>query len=495
MVGGVNMLTAPIARREFKAKGYQQLCLEHVLNHERCALWLPMGTGKTSIVLTALDILHLAGDDKPTLVLAPLRVARSTWRNEAAKWNHLRHIEVVPIVGEAPHRREMLRRALDANNASVYTLNYENLPWLQGTLAGLEREWSFDKIVCDEITRLKGFRGSYRISKLGKEFYQGAGSVRGNALGPFAHSPAVKRLIELTGTPSPNGLQDLWAQAWYLDRGHRLGRTFEAFKSRWFQRSYDGYSIEPLPGAQEEIQDKLKDICMSINAADWFDIREPIVRNIYVDMPPKAKALYREMERKMFIEIEHLAQTHAIEAFNAASRTIKTLQLANGACYLTEACDTWAVTHDEKIDALKSVVEEASGAPLMVVYHFKSDLARLKKAFPHGLHIDKERDEEAFKTGKIAVAFVHSESIGHGVDGFQNVCNMIAFFGLWWSLEPHQQIIERIGPVRQLQAGLERPVFVYYIIARNTVDEDVLTRLRTKGTVQTILLEAARRRA
>lgn len=454
-------------KRPYTQRPYQGLIAEHLLGTPRSAAWAGMGMGKTVATLTAIDLLHLAGETDPTLVIAPLRVARSTWPNEALKWDHLTSIDVSPVLGTLAERSAALKR-----DASVYTINYENLPWLVEHLNGA---WPFATVVSDEATRLKNFRLRQ-------------GGQRARALAKVAHAK-VKRWINLTGTPSPNGLSDLWGQTWFLDAGQRLGRTYTAFTQRWFRPTHDGYGSEPLPFAQEQIEDKLRDICLSVNPKDYFDLREPIVNNIYVDLPVKARALYRQMEREMFAEIEG----HPVEAFNAAARTMKCLQLANGAAYIDEEAKQWREVHQAKIDALESVIEEAAGAPVMVAYHFRSDLARLQKAFPKGRVLDTKEDEDAWNAGKIPVLFIHAKSAGHGLN-LQDGGNILVYFAHDWNLEERLQVLERIGPVRQLQAGHERPVFVHNIIARDTVDELVLARVESKRSVQDLLLDAMRKR-
>jgi SNF2 family DNA or RNA helicase len=442
--------------------------MEHIHRVDRCAVWAGMGLGKTISTFTALDGLFMAGEDHPVLVLAPLRVAKTTWPEEARKWAHLSNISVMPIVGDERERRASLKY-----DASVYTTNYENLEWLVEYYGD---RWPFRTVVTDESTKLK----SFRLKQGGK---------RAAALAKIAH-PKVKRFIELTGTPSPNGLQDLWGQIWFLDGGQRLGRTFESFKQRWFQKSFNGYGMTALPFAQEQIQEKLKDICITIDAADWFELEKPIVNNIYIDLSPKARALYKDMEKKMFMEIEG----HDVEAFNAASRTIKCLQIANGAAYVDDS-GNWKEVHDEKILALEDIVEEAGGMPVLVAYHFKSDLARLMKAFPKGRQLDADSNTiKEWNEGKIPVLFAHPASAGHGLN-LQDGGNILVYFGHWWNLEERMQILERVGPTRQLQAGYKRPVFVHNIIARDTVDEDVIERVETKREVQDILLDAMKRRS
>lgn len=460
-----------IERRPYTPREYQHIITGHVLDVPRCAVWAGMGLGKTVGTLTALDVLALS-EPGPALVLAPLRVAKNTWPAEARKWEHLRDIEVMPIVGSEAERRFALK-----HDAPIYSCNYDNLEWLVETLGD---RWPFRTVVSDEATRLKGFR-----------LKQGA--ARARALGRVAHTK-IKRFIQLTGTPSPNGLQDLWGQSWFLDAGQRLGRTHEGFKQRWFQKKHDGYGLAPLPFAQEQIHDKLRDIVVSIDAKDYFDLAEPIINNIYIDLPVKARVKYREMERKMFTEIEG----REVEAFNAAARTQKCLQLASGAVYVNPEVDTddhprakeWREVHDLKLDALESIVEEAAGMPVLVSYEFKSDLARILKAFPKARYLDDDpATEAAWNAGKIPMLVAHPKSAGHGLN-LQDGGNIIVFFSHNWDLELYQQIIERIGPVRQLQSGHDRPVFIHHLIARDTVDELVMARRESKREVQDILLDA-----
>lgn len=463
-----------MARIAYNPREYQPIITNHILDNARCGIWAGMGLGKTCATLTAIDALILAGEislDDPVLVLAPLRVARSTWPDEVAKWQHLKDIKITSLIGSISQRRNALRQ-----RAHIFTLNYENIPWLIEELAKQNRPWPFKMIISDEATKLKGFRSRQ-------------GTQRAKALARVAHAHC-KRFVELTGTPSPNGLQDLWGQIWFLDGGQRLGRTFSAFSERWFQTSFDGYGMDPLPFAREQIEGALRDICVSLNAADYFDLKEPIINIIPVDLPDNARAIYDDMEARMFAEIEG----HEVEAFNAATRTMKCLQLANGAAYIDEKAETWKEVHDEKIKALEEIIEEAAGAPVLVAYHFRSDLDRLRRAFPKGRILDKKPETlRDWNKGKIPLLFAHPASAGHGLN-LQDGGNILVFFSVNWNLEEHEQIVERIGPVRQLQAGHDRPVFIHYILARNTVDYLVRERLASKREVQDILMEAMKHR-
>lgn len=467
-------------RKPFAPRPYQHIGMRHMANTPRCALWAGMGMGKTGTTLTFLDHLHnVWGEDRPTLVLAPLRVARSTWPAEARKWEHLSSLDVVAAVGDTKQREAVLR--LDR---PVVATNYDNLIWLRLHYEETGKAWPFATVIADESTRLKSFRLRQ-------------GGARAQALGKFAHTH-VERWINLTGTPAPNGLKDLWGQSWFLDAGQRLGRTYEAFESRWFayKRVKDAIShktgIVPviMPHAQEQIQERLADLCLTIDPRDWFDLQEPIVNVVEVDMPASARKKYKELEREMYAR---LVTGEEVEVFNAAALTLKCLQLASGAVYLDPERygeGTAIEVHDDKLDALESIVEEAGGMPILVAYHFKSDLARLKRRFPQGRELDaNEQTIEDWNAGSIPLLFAHPASAGHGLN-LQDGGNIIVFFSQWWDLEQHDQIIERIGPVRQLQAGYSRPVFIHYIIARDTVDEVVMARRQSKRSVQELLLES-----
>ena len=448
----------------FKPHDYQEEALAHLYKERRAALWMPMGGGKTVTTLTALEALSVVEDTYPALVLAPLRVARSTWPDEVLKWPHLSHLRVSVITG-TPKQRQA---ALDTP-ADIYTTNYDNLVWLRNALGDA---WPFKTVIADEFTRLKSFRLRQ-------------GGSRARALGQVAHTH-VSRFIGLTGTPAPNGVKDLWGQIWFLDKGERLGKTFSAFEQRWFRKGYDGYSLVPYEHTQTEVENKLKDICLTVRG---LPVDEPISTPIYVDLPPAARSTYIDMEQEMFAQIGE----EGVEAANAAVRTQKCLQLANGAMYVDDE-GNWEAVHDAKLEALDSIIEEANGAPVLVAYNFKHDLARLQKRYPKGRVLDAVPDTiRQWNAGQIGLLFAHPASAGHGLN-LADGGNILAFYGVNWNLEEHMQIIERIGPMRQKQAGYDRPVFIYPILARDTVDDLVMDRLTSKKSVQEVLLEALKRR-
>lgn len=454
---------------------WQPLMSNHVLTHKRCGLFVPMGMGKSSATLSALHDLQLV-EEGPILIVAPLRVAQSTWPDEVDKWAQFSGaFNVVPIIGDGRERADALARALRTPNA-LATINFENLPWLVERLETQKKAWPFRTVVVDEASKLKGFRLKQ-------------GTARAKALATVAHKH-VDRIVLLTGTPAPNGLTDLYGPLWFVDGGQRLGRTFSAFTQRWFRPSFNGFGVEPLPHAHDEIHERIADVCLSLKMGDWFDLQEPIVNTVYVDLPDRAKGLYREMERKFFAEIDG----HEVEAFNAAAKSMKLLQMCSGAVYVEEGNSRFVEVHDAKMQALESVIEEAAGMPVLVLYHFKSSFARLNKAFPGALNVGTAEGLREAKKGKGKVWLGHPASMGHGVDGLQYHCNIVCFFDLNWNLEEHLQAIERVGPVRQMQASMDRPVFVHHIVVRDSVDEVALQRIQTKREVQDLLLEALKRR-
>lgn len=453
---------------EFIPRKYQSIIIDRIVTQARTAIFAGMGMGKTSSTLFAIDYLQSVEGMGPALILAPLRVAASTWPQEARKWDNLT-LDVLPIVGDAKARLRAIQTP-----SRAYSINYENIPWLIKELGG---KWPFAMIVADESTRLKSFR-------------PGGKTVRARALAQVAFRS--RRFVELTGTPAPNGLLDLYGQMYFIDRGERLGRSFGAYTGRYFRpvkvgRSPFAVRYEPMEWAQDAIQEKLADVSLSLDAADYFPIEKPIVSQIPVELPPSARAAYDKMQKDFFVELEG----KEIEAVNAAALSAKCLQAASGVMYhaaIDCACP-WVELHDAKIEALKSVIAEANGAPVLVAYHWKADAVRIRNAIPETKILDKNPDTiKKWNAGKIPVLLAHPASAGHGLN-LQDGGNILVFFSLWWNLEYYQQIIERIGPTRQLQAGHPRSVFIYRIIATSTLDEIVLQRMETKREIQDLLLE------
>lgn len=445
-------------------KDYQRRAAQHVLEHPGAALWLQMGLGKTVATLTAISELIQGIECHRCLVVAPKRVVSRVWPKELdGRWQHLQGLSYTVLRGTPAQRQAKLAEPTD-----IHIINYELLLWLVKQL----KHWPYDLVVLDESTKVKN-NSSKRFKALRR--------VRG----------ATQRIVELTGTPSPNGLHDLWSQIYLLDGGIRLGKTVTAFRDRWFDRIPMGDFVKwhPKPTAQREIQERCSDICLSMRAEDYLTLDKLITNTVEVELDPQTYERYREFEREMFLE---LAQDTEIEAMNAAALTTKCLQIANGAIY-TDDQGSWSEVHSAKLDALEEIVEEA-GSPVIVVYQYQHDLVRLRQRFPQGEILrDTQETEDAWNEGRIPVLFAHPDSAGHGLN-LQHGGNVITFFGLTWNLESYQQIIERIGPTRQAQSGYQRPVFVHHIVAINTVDEQVLERVNTKRDVQDLLMKATRLR-
>ena len=442
--------------------------IEFAKEHKRCAIWAGMGSGKTSAMEYLIALLRLLGEgEHPWLVLGPMRVARDTWPEDMARWSQFSDLRIVPLTGTPLQRYDKLKQKAD-----IYTVSYETAPWLVEYYGD---KWPFRNVIADESDRLKGFRTRQ-------------GGQRAQAIARIAHN-LTDRWINLTGTPSPNGLKDLWGQTWYLDRGERLGHTYSAFTDRWFRMKRNRKGIEPMPHSDKEIHAALKDICITVDPKDYYDLKDPIVTRINIKLPPAARAIYKELEKEMFTKLE---SGEELEVFNAAALTNKCMQLANGAVY-TEY-PQWSPVHDEKIEALRSVMAESGGTPLLVSYAFKSDLARIEAAFPGAAVLSTPGGMAAFRAGDAQLGLAHPQSMGHGIDGLQEVTNILVRYGRTWNLGAEMQMLERIGPMRQMQAGLDRPVWVYDLVAENTIEEDAVDAHAAKRSVQDALLLAMKRR-
>jgi len=447
---------------------YQTQALEFLRERPRANLFAGMGLGKT---LTIETLIAEINSDYPTLVLAPLRVARKTWGDEVGDWAHLRHMKVATITGSPEERMAALKTA-----AHIHTINYENIEWLLEHIPA--DRWPFRTVVADESTRLK----SYRLRQGGK---------RAGALATAAHR--ATRWINLTGTPTANGLMDLWGQQWFIDGGAALGRSYSAFEARWFYReAHAGRHSRLIPFAhtQREIEEAMRPTTMSIQAKDWFDIKDPIHTVVEVELPPAARREYRRMARET---LAYLGDGRVINAVNAGAKSMKLRQLASGAVYSADD-KSWSYVHDEKIEALKSIVNESGGAPVLVSYEFQHELARILKVFPQARVLKRKVDEDDWNAGKIQMLVAHPDSAGHGLN-LQHGGNILVYFGHTWKMEGHLQILERIGPVRQMQSGYDRPVFVYSIVARNTADEAVMARNAGKASIADAFMDSLRRTA
>jgi SNF2 family DNA or RNA helicase len=422
-----------------------------------------MGLGKTLVVETLVEERQ---SHENTLVLAPYRVARNVWRDEAAEWDHLQDLTVAPIVGTAGERRAALR-----TRAHIHTINYENIGWLLNEIPA--SRWPFKTVISDESSRLK----SYRTSQGGK---------RAAALASIA--ARARYWVNLTGTPGVNGLHDLWGPQWFVDYGDALGPSYASFLRRWFYKEvHAGEHARVLAFAhsRKEIEERMRSTTMSIRAKDWFDVAEPIRTTVHVELPAAARREYKRMARDLYALIE----SKQITAVNAGVKSGKLLQMASGAVYDKDG--GWVHVHDEKMKALESVVAEANGAPLLVAYEYRHTLERIRKAFPQARVLKTKRDEDDWNAGKIEILVAHPMSAGHGLN-LQHGGNMLCYVDHTWHLEAYLQILERLGPVRQMQSGYDRPVFVYSIVADKTMDNAVLAVNGGKVSVMEALMASLR---
>lgn len=418
-----------------------------------------LGTGKTVTTLTAVDqLLHDRLEDGPVLVIAPKRVAEHTWSKEADKWDHLRHLRVSRVMGTAKQRREAL-----AAPADLYVVNRENVVWL---VEEVGKRWPFPIVVIDELSSFKSAQAKR---------WKALRRVRGR----------IRRLIGLTGTPRPNGLEDLWPEIYLLDQGERLGKTLTAFRSRYLvPEKYNGpvvYQYRPADGAEEEVYNKISDICMSIRKEDVLSLPGQIYEDIELTAPVAVLRQYKQFERDRVLEC--LDADGQIVAGSAAALTNKLLQFANGAIYDEDG----AVheLHSIKLDALEELIEEAGGDPVLVLYAYKHDADRIRKRIDCRA-LDTPEDIDAWNRGEIPVALAHPASIGHGLN-MQDGGHIIIWYGLTWSLELYQQANERLN-----RPGQQHICRVYHLILQGTHDDRVLDSLKRKDEGQSAAIEALR---
>ena len=437
---------------------YQNYCIDFILDHPVCGIFLDMGCGKSIITLSALWLLALDSFDiGKILIIAPKRVAESTWPKELAKWEHLTGLSYSLVLGSKKQREEAL-----AKKALVYIINRENVAWLVENY-----RWDFDTVVIDELSSFKSNQ-ALRFKALKK--------VR----------PLVQRVIGLTGTPAPNSLLDLWPQMFLLDRGQRLVCFIGAYRERFFvpdKRNREiVYSYKLREGAEGKIYELISDICISMKAVDFLNMPEKISNRIEVELEQKERQLYDDFQREMCVS---LGNDEELDAMNAAGLSNKLLQMANGAVY-GEGKKVLRI-HDRKLDALEDLIEAANGKPLLVAYWYKHDLARIRERFDVRT-IDTEQDIDDWNAGKIPVALIHPAAAGHGLN-LQEGGSTIVWFGLTWSLELYQQLNARLW-----RQGQKNTVVIQHIVTRGTHDEDVMKALEAKDTRQSALIAAVKAR-
>jgi hypothetical protein len=418
-----------------------------------------MGTGKTVTTLTALDrILHDYLEDGPVLVIAPKRVALDTWTTESSEWEHLSHLKVSVVIGTAKQRQA----ALDAD-ADIYVINRENVVWL---VEHFGMQWPFPIVVVDELSSFKSAQ---------RKRWKALRRVRGR----------IRRIIGLTGTPRPNGLEDLWPQMYILDLGQRLGKTLGGFRTQYLtpdkSNGYVVYSYKPKEGAEAEVYDKLSDLCMSIKKEDVLSLPGQIYTDISVTPPAPLLKKYKQFERDKVLEC--LDADGEVVAGSAAALTNKLLQFANGAIYDMDG-EVHKI-HDLKLDALEELVEQAGGDPVLILYAYKHDEARIASRI-QCRKLDTAQDIKDWNAGKIPVAIAHPASIGHGLN-LQYGGHILIWFGLTWSLELYQQANERLN-----RPGQTEVCRIFHIVLKGTHDERVLGALARKEKGQTAAIEALR---
>ncbi len=452
---------------EFKPHDYQKYAIEKIIENEKYALLLDMGLGKTVATLTAINtLIYDELDVERVLVIAPKKVAEDTWSRETVKWAHTQHLRISKVLGPEKDRRKALNR-----DADIYVINRENVKWLVEFYSG-RRQWPFDMVVIDELSSFKNPQ-SIRFKTLKKV------------------SPLFKRFVGLTGTPAPNSLLDLWAQMYFVDQGERLEQSFSKYKMKYFHAAVKSpnnpnvvfkYSLND--GAEEEIYDRIRDISVSMKARDYLDMPDRVDNQVIVKLSKKERELYQELEKERILEF--MDNDQVIVAASAAALSQKLLQLSNGASYN----DNRGVTHihNQKLDALEEIIEEANGQPVLVFYSFKHDLERIKKKFKEARTIDEPNIIEQWNNGDVPLLLAHPASAGHGLN-LQDGGHIAVWFGLNYSLELYEQANARL-----YRQGQSETTIIHHIMTEDTLDQKVYDVLQGKAVGQDALLEAVKGR-
>lgn len=442
----------------FQPRPYQQYAVQRIVQSENVALMLDMGMGKTVAALTAIDKLMFESFDiRRVLVIAPLRVAETTWPDECRQWEHLRNLRISLVIGDLKTRKAAL-----SCDADIYTINRENVPWL---VEYYKAAWPFDMVIIDESSSFKNPQAK-RFKALRK--------IR----------PRIHRVVELTGTPAPNGLMDLWSQMFLLDRGERLGKTIGEYRREWFRPGASSghvvYEWIPCKGAHKEIYERIGDICVSMRAEDYVSL-PPVLHNVVkVPLSRQSKDLYKRLERELVLPY----QGTDIVATTAAVLSNKLLQMANGAAYDDEK--KVVEIHSAKLEALADIVDTNELKPILVFYWFKHDLQRLRRRFPKAVPLTTADDIRDWNDGKIQMLLAHPASAGHGLN-LQYGGNLVVWFSLTWSLELYQQANKRLH-----RSGQTQTVIIHHLVAEGTIDEAVMEALAMKRAGQDSMLEAVK---
>ncbi|MBM7631114.1 DEAD/DEAH box helicase [Geomicrobium sediminis] len=450
---------------QFKPYDYQRYCIHRVLHQPALGLFLDMGLGKTIITLTAInDLIYSRFQVAKVLVIAPKKVAESTWINETKKWDHLHLLRVTSVLGPQNKRMRALSQPSD-----IYVINRENVPWL---VEYYKDDWPFDMVVVDEFSSFK--------SRQAKRF-KALNSVRRH----------IKRIIGLTGTPAPNGLLDLWAQVYLLDGGNRLGQNITGYRERYFvpdQRSRDMiYTYAPKDMAESTIHRQIADICVSMKSEDYLELPDITYNTIPVYLDKKAQEAYDEFEKEMLLEV---GEDEIVDANNAAVLSNKLLQLGNGAMYGEER--QVHEIHNNKIEAFQELVEGLNGSPALVFYNFQHDRERIKQALKKTKlrvrELKTPQDQDDWNNREIDILLAHPASAAYGLN-LQEGGNHVIWFGLNWSLELYQQANKRLH-----RQGQKEKVIIHHLAMAGGVDEDVVAALQDKTATQDELLLALKAR-
>jgi SNF2 family DNA or RNA helicase len=450
---------------KFVPHQYQEYATARILDTPYIALLLEMGLGKTVSTLTAIDkLLNDYFDAERVLVIAPLRVADDTWAREVEKWDHLRHLRIAKVLGSAEQRRRALRAEAD-----VWVINRENVEWLVSEYGS---KWPFDMVVIDESSSFKNPQAK-RFKALRR--------VR----------PMIKRVVELTGTPAPNSLMDLWPQIYLLDQGERLGKTITGFRDRFFtpgaRSGHVVYEWKQKQEAEQRIYESIADVVVSMKAADWLDLPERIDRTVPVKLSAQAQELYKKLERDLLLPYADAD----VVANTAAVLSNKLLQMASGAVYDEDR--GVKLIHDAKLDALEDIIEAAQGKPVMVFYNFKHSLSRIQERFPQARILRKGKDGNedirAWNNDEIPLLLLHPKSAGHGLNLQESSCQTVVWYDQIWSLEEDQQANARVH-----RQGQTRRIVVLRLVAEGTMDEEAVEALERKATGQESLMQAVKAR-
>lgn len=445
--------------KQSQMHNYQNFASNHIVTHPVSAVLLECGLGKTIITLTAInDLMYDYFDVCKVLVICPLRIGLNVWKQECERWEHTKNLRCSIAIGTEEERKKAL-----SNSADIYIINRENVDWLI-TKSGFK--WFFDMVVIDELSSFKSYQAK-RFKSLLK--------VR----------PKVKRIVGLTGTPSSNGLMDLWAEFRLLDMGERLGRYITHYRQNFFvpdkRNQQMIFSYKPKDGAEKEIYQLISDITISMKSKDFLKMPECIMNEVVVSLSEKEQKLYDSLKKDMVLSIED----EEIDAINAAALSSKLLQMANGAVYNDDKESIHI--HDRKLDALEDLIEGANGKPVLIAYWFKHDLTRIKERFDVR-EIKTSKDISDWNDGKIPIAIIHPASAGHGLN-LQLGGSTLIWFSLTWSLELYQQTNARL-----YRQGQKDTVVIHHIVSKGTIDEDVMRALKAKEKMQDALIDSVKAR-